>query len=474
MTLLIKRVFRLSVTAVLSATVWSAQAGITTVSDTTNYVTGLAVTDDDAVWAAREVEDFGNVTKLRRTDKNNPQLPSEVIHEERFTGGAIAIDSLTTADVGGTRYVYFVVNKYYSSQSSTNPGRHLSYINRIPIAGGPVKGIASPLPMGQNDLKTDGSYVYWVDREAVRKVPMDGGTATILARVPNIQFPNREYVKQIALDSHYVYYNSGNSGESIYRVPKAGGTPTIQLIAASTVTDLFVHENGGQSMVYWSESNGSVKSLNVADGRADVYQRAMEDTEARSVAFDGTRVVWASCKIYHGGRCHLHAFENGRTLVLDPLESHSVFMGNIVAEPTQIFFSSYFYDTVRRSAVLKYVHPAPLTVSINPSPVYKIGSTKPGVNSVSETVYAIVSGGDPYAPGQHTYSYSYAWGIDTGFFNLHDPVAPSTSIFAAMPDGDSRDGTLTLYVTDSAGRTATAQTSVWFENPLNPGDGLPQ
>jgi hypothetical protein len=416
-------------------------------ADPTNAMT---LTTNDVFWSSSATTQNGMYyTEILRRNKDNvgeSQNPSNVIFRQEKSS-PISFNSLVQADVAGIPYLYYVVNFDDSK---------ISYINRIPATGGPVTNITRPLYMGKNDLKTDGAFLYWIDREAIRKIPVNGGTATILARVPQAA-----YVKQVALDRSYVYFNAGASGESIYRVPKAGGAATIQAIASSTVTDLVVHQGHSNPTIYWSEINGAVKSYTVGANTSSVYQNPTEDRKAVSIDFDGIRVLWADClKDTLFDECFIKEYLDGAVVKLNAGYSSSGSIRNIAADPAQVFWTAGF-------GVDKYVHPAPLTVSISPSPIYK-QTAKPGVDSVRVSVKALVSGG---SKGYDTLpDYYYSWSISDGSgLTLQYPRYWNPSIFAAMPDGDSREGELTLTVTDMLGRTKTVQTSIKFENPVDPG-----
>lgn len=448
---------RIGAAVVIGSAVMNGAVASTQVTESLGSVNNLAISGNDLFWAETEAEPDGTYVKARicRTDKNRTLAPCMPILEETNTEKTATFDALTVANVGGIRYVYFVVNR---SVSST---RKVSYINRVRAEGGAVEGIANPLPMGMNDLKSDGTYLYWADREKIRKVPMAGGSPTILASVENLP-----YVKQVAVDENYVYYNRGPNGDMIYRVPKAGGAERIQAIATSTVTDIFVRQTNGQTTLYWSEMNGAVRSLELGKSEVVNYQEPMPDRKATSVAFDGTRVLWANCpSTLSGESCRIHEFQNGAHLVLNAGDAGNWDARDIVVEPDRLYW--------RQSRdVSRYVHPEPLRAVINPSPVFKEGSRKAGVNGITETVQAMVTGGEP--DGIDTVRYRFEWTIDNGFFTIHHWRAQRTSIFAAMPDNDSREGTLTLKVTDRLGRTVTSETPIRFWNPPNDDGTSPQ
>jgi hypothetical protein len=145
--------------------------------------------------------------------------------------------ALTYANVAGTWYGYFIDN--YWAGALGGPGTRVSVIKRVPLAGGAAVALRTtdnpflaytqlPGVVGQNDLVTDGSYLYWADSQAIRRMPIGGGSVSTLA--------NGIALGHVALDDSYVYYTSGTT---IRRVPKPGGASTI-LVSGYTVTALQV------------------------------------------------------------------------------------------------------------------------------------------------------------------------------------------------------------------------------------------
>lgn len=415
------------------------------------YPRALAVSQDEVFWTTSGSDG----AEIRRISKFNadPNATGDLVFSQQ-PSTTVSLQSLLHAEVSGVPYIYFVTNK-------DSAGRIVSYINRVPAAGGQVNPIATPLPMGKNDLKTDGTFLYWADRERVRKVPMNGGQATILGSVENAA-----YVKQVAVDSQNVYFNGGLNGQILHSVPKLGGAKATQVVAVGRITDIDVYENGSQSTIYWGEANGSVKSMVVGSGDVIVHQEPCQYSIS-SVAFDGTRLIWSECPTDDGFSCQIRVIENGQKLNL--LENGLV-AANIVAEPDQFFWT-------HSSRISKYVHPDPLIVKINPSPLIGHGSTKPGVNEVFAWVQANVFGGEQDRIDE-PYPKRIEWSLND-FFRISDPRLFRTKIYSWMPNGDSRDGTLQVRVTDRMGRVATAEASVVFDNPPDvdplPGPGpLPQ
>ncbi len=84
----------------------------------------------------------------------------------------VNFEAITYANVGGTWYGYFVAN--YPSQNE-------SQIKRVPLTGGAAVVLAtSPAAIGNRDLVTDGSSLYWADADGIRKMAVTGGTVQTL------------------------------------------------------------------------------------------------------------------------------------------------------------------------------------------------------------------------------------------------------------------------------------------------------
>ena len=109
----------------------------------------------------------------------------------------------------------------------------------MPLAGGPAVALRTtnnpllaytqlPGVVGQNDLVTDGAYLYWADSQAIRRMPIGGGAVSTLA--------NGTALGHVALDDGSVYYSCGTT---IRRVAKTGGASSIiEDGGAATITAL--------------------------------------------------------------------------------------------------------------------------------------------------------------------------------------------------------------------------------------------
>jgi hypothetical protein len=128
-------------------------------------------------------------------------------------------------------------------------------IRRVSLAGGnaTVVGTVTNVDVANShrNLVTDGVNLYWQDDGAVRKMPIGGGTVTVLDQTrPNTPTAG------IALQTNRIIYADV---DEIRFVPTAGAitNPQVRIIAraSSPVTALHTVSNG----VYWGERSGAVR-----------------------------------------------------------------------------------------------------------------------------------------------------------------------------------------------------------------------
>lgn len=120
------------------------------------------------------------------------------------------------------------------------------------------------------------------------------------------------------------------------------------------MTDLYVHETGAQTTLYWSEGGAAVKSYAMGDSTPITYQPADMNSYriATAVGFDGLRVLWITCLTWNaipdaGGffypTCDVMGHEAGvtRTLVRGENFGHPSYnsgASNLVFDTTQVFW----------------------------------------------------------------------------------------------------------------------------------------
>jgi len=178
-----------------------------------------------------------------RASKNNQPGQEQVLYQESQTGGfgttrSVDFQDITYAEVGGIWYGYFVANYPFQNESQ---------IKRVPLTGGPAVVLAtSPAVIGNRDLLTDGSFLYWADAGGIRKMAIGGGSVQTL--VSGGTFAH------LGLNGSDLYYSSVNS---ILWTPTSGGPSTTVVSLPSAVTALHAPTQS-DSNVYFGEANGEV------------------------------------------------------------------------------------------------------------------------------------------------------------------------------------------------------------------------
>ena len=150
-----------------------------------------------------------------------------------------------------------------------------NYVKKIPINGGTPEKLISingGNPYGliapNYDIATDGSNIYWTDGGSVNKVAIAGGTATMLALSPESYGGPQECYWRVAVDALNVYWSSTSSqfpiGCNINKVPKDGGSAT-SLVDVAYLRDFTVDGTD----VYFSEvgtNPGSIRKISINGG----------------------------------------------------------------------------------------------------------------------------------------------------------------------------------------------------------------
>lgn len=176
-------------------------------------------------------------------------------------------------------------------------------VAKVSKAGGTPVSL-SMQNVGYVAITTDGSNVYWMGYDAsnnlaVMKVPISGGTTTVLATDPNglLQY------SYVATDSINVYIASSDDycNTIIEAVPTGGGALKT-LVASHTGIPGAVATDG--SYVYWSDSyenSGCASGGTYGIFRVPVAGGQVQDVEtldtAPDMVIDGTHAYWAGSPV---------------------------------------------------------------------------------------------------------------------------------------------------------------------------------
>jgi hypothetical protein len=171
----------------------------------------------------------------------------------------------------------------------------------VPLAGGGAVVLAtSPAVIGNRDLVTDGSFLYWADADGIRRMAIGGGTVQTLV--------SGETFARLGLDGPVLYYSSGNS---ILRVPTSGGASTTVVSAPSAITAMYP-PSATNGNVYWGEANGSVSLFPGPHDSVYQLQAPGAGVSVTSVSVADNYILWGECVAEaFGQNCMVEGYDNG-------------------------------------------------------------------------------------------------------------------------------------------------------------------
>ncbi|HTT91289.1 MAG TPA: CHAP domain-containing protein [Acidimicrobiales bacterium] len=222
-------------------------------------------------WTADQTQGSEWQADVFRASKGNEPGQERALYQES-SSAPVDFEAITYANVGGTWYGYFVANY---------PGQDQSQLMRVPLAGGAAVVLGtSPAVIGNDDLVTDGSFLYWADAGGIRKMAVTGGPVQTLV--------SGQTFAHLGLDGPVLYYSSGNS---VLRVPATGGTSTTVVPAASAITAIFP-PTATNLNVCFGEANGSVNLFPGPHGSVYQLQAPSAGVSVTSVSLAGNYVLW--------------------------------------------------------------------------------------------------------------------------------------------------------------------------------------
>ena len=253
---------------------------------TTGLPTTLSYTQPDRLvqstgnlyWTADQTLDGISQAEVFRASKDNEPGQERALYQESrpATSTAVDFEAITYANVGGNWYGYFVANY---------PGQGESQVMRVPLTGGAAVVLAtSPAVIGNRDLVTDGSFLYWADADGIRKMAIAGGTVQTLVA--------GETFAHLGLDGPVLYYSSGNSILQASRPAAAASTTVVS--AASAITAMYP-PSATNGNVYWGEANGSVSLFPGPHDSVYPLQAPGTGVSVTSVSVAGNYILWGEC-----------------------------------------------------------------------------------------------------------------------------------------------------------------------------------
>ncbi|MFT3770426.1 MAG: hypothetical protein QM820_33785 [Minicystis sp.] len=131
------------------------------------------------------------------------------------SGSATLIFSVGTTGLNPWGIAVDATNVYFTDAQ----GPH-GAVMKVPLDGSPASPLATmeDLPSA---IAVDATDVYFTAADALRKVPIAGGTAATIAPAGDAGYAS------IAVDATNVYWTNYVSDGSTMLLPKAGGTPTV-------------------------------------------------------------------------------------------------------------------------------------------------------------------------------------------------------------------------------------------------------
>ncbi len=216
----------------------------------------------------------------------NP-LGSSVQYRSKTSGPII-----TLATNQSSPYWLVLVNGVLTwTALTTISGSTYGNIYSIPVGGGATTTVVSlqKLVGGiSNPITADQQYVYWLNQFNNLFKTTVNGTTTV--QIGTVSYPG--VAGMASSGTKFWWTLGGNGGDSILKVPTAGGSPATE--ASGQAQPFGIAYNGG-NLVWVNNANqsgwnGSIMILNTATSVPTLL--ASNEHAPTQVAFDGTRVVF--------------------------------------------------------------------------------------------------------------------------------------------------------------------------------------
>jgi hypothetical protein len=256
---------------------------------------GLIQSTGNLYWTANSrAANSDYVGTVYRASKSNTPGQETILYQQE-SATPLNFGEIKWAEVGGQFYAYFVVNF---------PTKGISKIERVSLSGGPAVVLhKSPAPIGDRQLVTDGTNLYWADAGGIREMPV-GGAKTVKTLVHGTTFQN------VALDNTYVYYTAVVTGPdgvdegNLDRIKKNGnGKPALEVVTPDAgITALDTLALPAFTEYYLGLSNGTVEEGTTLGGVSDVLQAESIGTTITSISRDATNgdILWGEDDFLQG------------------------------------------------------------------------------------------------------------------------------------------------------------------------------
>jgi uncharacterized repeat protein (TIGR01451 family) len=315
------------VTSVSSPNTYSIQrvpiaggSAITIATSINAPVMALASDGTYLYWQAGRYPDPGVIKKMALSGG----VPTEVYADPDGTSGDLRSMSSGLAIQGA--------NLFFADRGSPNKYRVL----KVPVSGGPPTVLFS---IEINDsvqnwvkaMTVDDEYVFWLDNDSLKSVPMNGGNSSVLASIlespldiavtggkvywtettgpahresgtvkrvlatggpAEVVVQGGDAPRQLAFDAQYIYWTEGGpiglieGFGRIVRTPLAGGAITAVVSGVSSNSPPLAVD---ATHVYIADG-WRIKKVPMAGGRIDTIAAA--DEEIAGLATDGSFVYW--------------------------------------------------------------------------------------------------------------------------------------------------------------------------------------
>jgi sugar lactone lactonase YvrE len=253
---------------------------------TTDAPMGIAVDATSVYWAAyvggaiRKVPTGGGAMVTLASD----QSPTAVAVDATSVYWVTATGAVRRAALDGSSPFTFqsgggqAESVTVDAQSLYWSGSPTGTVSKAPLGGGPVTILSSGQghPLG---MAVDSSWVYWTT-SGVSRVGLDGGTTSVLAQGGG--------ATGVAVDSENVYWASFTA---IMKLPLAGGSPTVVAPVQGGAGNGGVAADG--THVYWTEfKGGRIMKAPRSGGAPAVLASSVGGSFPHAIAVDATSVYW--------------------------------------------------------------------------------------------------------------------------------------------------------------------------------------